>query len=92
MDGMKKGFLWVLVLMGMGLSAQEAQKLTIDQAVNLAIEHNLNLSNTKRDINAKQRKADTAWNVFIPTVDVSGTMARMNEASTVSGLAPYKLP
>jgi outer membrane protein TolC len=91
MESMKKGFLLVLVLMGMGLYAQDAQKLTMDQAVRLAIEHNLSLSNTKRDLGTKQRKADTAWNVFIPTVDLSGTLARMNEASTVSGLAPYKL-
>lgn len=88
MESMKKGFLLVLVLMGMGLYAQDAQKLTMDQAVRLAIEHNLSLSNTKRDLGTKQRKADTAWNVFIPTVDLSGTLARMNEASTVSALVP----
>lgn len=79
MEGMKTWFLAVLVVLGSHLAAQEAQKLSIDQAVNLAIEHNLSLSNTKRDLAAKQRKADTAWNVFIPTVDVSGTLARMNE-------------
>lgn len=88
MEGMKTWFLVVLVVLGSHLAAQEAQKLSIDQAVNLAIEHNLSLSNTKRDLAVKQRKADTAWNVFIPTVDVSGTLARMNEAGTISALVP----
>ena len=88
MEKIRRPFLWPLVLLAAGLSAQEAHKLSIDQAVSLAIDHNLSLSNTKRDLGAKQRKADTAWNVFIPTVDVSGTLARMNEASSVSTLVP----
>lgn len=88
MEKISRPFLWVLMLLAAGLSAQEAHKLSIDQAVSLAIDHNLSLSNTKRDLEAKQRKADTAWNVFIPTVDVSGTLARMNEASSVSTLVP----
>jgi outer membrane protein TolC len=76
-----------VVLCG-NLIAQEGYTLSIDQAVALALEHNLSLSNTRRDLDTKRRKADTAWNVFIPTVDVSGTMARMNEASTVTTLVP----
>jgi outer membrane protein TolC len=95
MEGMKTWFLVVLVVLGSHLAAQEAQKLSIDQAVNLAIEHNLSLSNTKRDLAAKQRKADTAWNVFIPTVDVSGTLARMNEVPktvTIPGSPVRELP
>lgn len=92
---MKTWFLVVLLVLGSHLAAQEAQKLSIDQAVNLAIEHNLSLSNTKRDLAAKQRKADTAWNVFIPTVDVSGTLARMNEVPktvTIPGSPVQELP
>lgn len=95
MEGMKTWFLVVLLVLGSHLAAQEAQKLSIDQAVNLAIEHNLSLSNTKRDLAAKQRKADTAWNVFIPTVDVSGTLARMNEVPktvTIPGSPVQELP
>lgn len=95
MEGMKTWFLVVLVVLGSHLAAQEAQKLSIDQAVKLAIEHNLSLSNTKRDLAAKQRKADTAWNVFIPTVDVSGTLARMNEVPktvTIPGSPVRELP
>jgi outer membrane protein TolC len=38
---------------------------------------------------------DTAWNVFVPTVDVSGTMARMNVPTEVALAVPpysYELP
>ncbi|AEJ18358.1 TolC family protein [Gracilinema caldarium] len=88
MEKIKIAFL-VFFAVGCGtLIAQEPYTLSIDKAVALAIEHNLSLSNTKRDLETKLRKADTAWNVFIPTVDVSGTMARTNEASTVSALVP----
>lgn len=90
---MKLRYLWGLLVLGTGLSAQEVRTLTIDQAVDIAIQYNLSLSNTRRDVDTKQRKADTVWNVFIPTVDVSGTMARMNETSTMSGLpVPMELP
>ncbi len=92
MDNMKKRYLWVFLFLGASVFAQEAQMLTIDQAVELAVEHNLTLSNARRDLKTKGRKADTAWNVFIPTVDVSGTLARMNETSTMSTLLPFSDP
>lgn len=88
---MKHRYLWSCFLVAAVssiLSAQEVRTLNIDEAVNLAIAQNLSLSNTKRDLGTKQRKADTAWNVFIPTVDVSGTLARTNEVSTVTALVP----
>ena len=88
MEKMKLRYLWGLLVLGTSLSAQEVRTLTIDQAVDMAVQYNLSLSNTRRDVDTKQRKADTSWNVFIPTVDVSGTMVRMNETSTVSGLVP----
>ncbi|MFH2113168.1 MAG: TolC family protein [Spirochaetota bacterium] len=53
--------------------------MDIEQAVELALANNVGLASSRMDTAAKQRKVDTAWNVFIPTVDVSGTMARMNE-------------
>ncbi|MCA1950002.1 MAG: TolC family protein [Treponema sp.] len=88
---MKHRYLWSFFLVAAVssvLSAQEVRTLNIDEAVNLAIAQNLSLNNTKRDLGTKQRKADTAWNVFIPTVDVSGTLARTNEVSTVTALVP----
>ncbi|MGD9940799.1 MAG: TolC family protein [Clostridia bacterium] len=62
--------------------------LDIDQAVSLALTNNVGLASSRIDTAAKERKVDTAWNVFIPTVDVSGTMARMNVQSTTAGFAP----
>jgi outer membrane protein TolC len=57
--------------------------LDIEQAVKLALANNVGLASSRIDTAAKQRKVDTAWNVFIPTVDVSGTMARMNVPTVV---------
>ncbi len=62
--------------------------LDMDQAVELALANNVGLASSRIDTAAKQRKVDTAWNVFIPTVDVSGTMARMNVQNTASGIIP----
>jgi outer membrane protein TolC len=63
--------------------------LDINQAVELALANNIGLASSRIDAAAKQRKVDTAWNVFIPTVDVSGTMARMN-VPIIQG--PMELP
>lgn len=62
--------------------------LDIEQAVELALANNVGLASSRIDAAAKERKVDTAWNVFIPTVDVSGTMARMNVQNTASGIIP----
>lgn len=62
--------------------------LDIHRAVELALANNVGLASSRIDTAAKQRKLDSAWNVFIPTVDVSGTMARMNIQNTASGLVP----
>ncbi|MFQ3547737.1 MAG: TolC family protein [Termitinemataceae bacterium] len=84
---------WLVVHLLGGLEAQElrtqeAQRISIDEAVALGLKQNLSLANAQQDLATKRRKADTAWNVFIPTVDVSGTLARANEAATVTALVP----
>jgi outer membrane protein TolC len=68
--------------------------LDIDRAVELALANNVGLASSRIDTAAKQRKVDTAWNVFIPTVDVSGTMARMNlqPTTTITGFGTVELP
>jgi outer membrane protein TolC len=67
--------------------------LDIDQAVSLALANNVGLASSRVDTAAKERKVDTAWNVFIPTVDVSGTMARMNVPTVVTaGMGSMELP
>jgi outer membrane protein TolC len=68
--------------------------LDIEEAVKLALANNVGLASSRIDTATKQRKVDTAWNVFIPTVDVSGTMARMNVPTVVSQppLPAFELP
>jgi len=67
--------------------------LDVDRAVELALANNIGLASSRIDTAAKQRKVDTAWNVFVPTVDISGTMARMNVPTVVgSPPASYELP
>jgi outer membrane protein TolC len=57
--------------------------LNADRAVQLALENNLGLRSDRIDVAAKQRKVDTAWNVFIPSVDVSGTLGRWNTEKNI---------
>jgi len=82
-------------------SAQAAASyaLTPDTAVEIALKNNLSLASERLDAAAKKRKADTAWNVFIPQTDVSGTLSRWNvEKSGVGAMAAppfmysYELP
>ncbi len=57
--------------------------LTEERAVEYALENNLGLKSEEINVRIKERTADYAWNRFIPTVQASGTMARMNaEQST----------
>ena len=57
---------------------QDKIPITPDKAVEMAIENNLGLQQTILSNEAKRRAAQTPWNVFIPTVDVSGTLGRLN--------------
>jgi outer membrane protein TolC len=68
--------------------AQEARKLSPDEAVDLAIKRNLSLESSRITTSTKKRKVDTAWNVFIPTADVGVALNGMNAKTTSSGLAP----
>ncbi len=69
----------VLALAASAASAQEAQRLSVDAAVDLALKNNLGLQSSLIDAAGKKRKVDTAWNVFVPTVDIMGTLARFND-------------
>jgi outer membrane protein TolC len=81
-------FLLVLLLTGVAVSAQETRRLSPDEAVNLAIKNNLSLESSRISATTKQRKVDTAWNVFVPNVSVSSTLTGSNAKTTSSGLAP----
>ncbi|HPX46849.1 MAG TPA: TolC family protein, partial [Treponemataceae bacterium] len=55
--------------------------LTIDEAVTLALENNIQLASQAIDLRMKKADADFAWNVFIPSVQATGTLARTNNVS-----------
>jgi outer membrane protein TolC len=52
--------------------------ITPDKAVQMAIENNLSIKQAQIKNEAKRRSAKTPWNQLIPTVDVSGTLGRLN--------------
>jgi outer membrane protein TolC len=64
------------------------RNLSLEEAVELALASNLGLKSDAIDLSIKKRKADNAWNVIIPSVDLAGSMIFFNEERTVSGLAP----
>jgi len=70
------------------LGAQETSPLrtvTIEEAVTLAMENNISLSSSAIDVRMAKRDADLAWNVFIPTVQASGTLVRSNNVENPYG-------
>ncbi|MDR1300860.1 MAG: TolC family protein [Treponema sp.] len=80
-------FLWSVPLF-----SQEVRTISPKEAVDLAIQSNLGLESSRVSTTTKKRKVDTAWNVFIPTVEIGGSLMRSNVASTVSPLSPVPIP
>ena len=68
-----------IALFAYGLSFADTVSLTLDQAVEYAMKNNRTLKSNDIDLAIKERAAKYSWNVFIPTVSVSGTMSRANE-------------
>lgn len=90
-----KHTLSALVLLA-GLAAAAAQSaagapvagpltLTVEQAVELALQNNIQLSSSTIDLRIKQRAWQTSWKVFIPNVQASGTLARTNMNEMMMG-------
>ena len=70
---------------------QEVLKLSLDDAVLLAMQNNVQLSSMAIDLRMKKAEKDYAWNVFLPSIQATGTMARTNikEASaTIPSMSP----
>jgi len=59
--------------------------LTVQEAVELAMQNNIQLSSTAIDLRIKQRAWQTSWKVFIPNVQASGTLARTNMNEVMMG-------
>lgn len=86
----------VLLALGAALPAQEAREpvhLSPDEAVSMAIQHNLNLQKAELTVDKFKRKSDLSWNQFIPGISLGGTLSVDNQktTTTVSGMAPVPL-
>jgi outer membrane protein TolC len=68
------------------------RRISPDEAVSLAIQNNLSLESSRNSVAAKKRASDYSWNVFIPTIDVSGSLVLPNAGTTVSTLMPFGTP
>lgn len=85
------------VVLSVSLFAQEQEKtvvLTVDDAVQYAIENSRTLKSNDIDLEIKERASKYSWNVFLPTVQASFTAARttdidstLSQMNTMGGLA-----
>ena len=83
---MKKVFAtFSLIFLLSALFAQEQKKesetviLTIDEAVDYALKNSRTLKSNDIDLEIKKRASSVSWNVFLPTVQATGTMSRAND-------------
>ena len=53
--------------------------LTVDEAVDYALKNSKTLQSAAIDLEIKTRAKDTAWNSLVPSVQVTGTLARSNK-------------
>ena len=74
---------------------QEVLKLSLDDAVLLAMQNNMQLSSLSIDLRIKKAEKDLAWNVFLPSIQATGTLARTNMkeiTTTYPSLIPIDNP
>lgn len=55
--------------------------MTVDDAVEYTLNNSRTLKSADIDLEIQKRAADNSWNVFLPTVTVSGTLSRANESN-----------
>ena len=67
------------------LAAAESMLITPDQAVDMALRNNLGLESARVGASTARRASDLAWNQFIPSVDIAGTLRRGNNALSIPG-------
>lgn len=73
--------------------------LSVDQAVEYALKNNRTLKSNDIDLEIKKRAAKYSWNVFLPSVQATGTAARttdidstLNQMNMMGDLAPNFTP
>jgi outer membrane protein TolC len=80
-----KRIIYIMSLIAVFLAPLEAQDaapvvLTMDEAVSYALEHSSQLQSAAIDLMIQERAADTAWNTFLPSASVTGTLSRANSS------------
>ncbi len=67
----------------------ETVSLTVDEAVDYALQNSKTLQSAQIDLEMKTRAKNNAWNVFVPSVQALGIGSRSNEYSDpTAGLIP----
>jgi outer membrane protein TolC len=70
------------------LNEAPKMRLTVEEAVELALKNNLSLQAGAIALDTKKRASDLVWNQFLPDLSVAGGLRRQNKGTTVSGMAP----
>lgn len=89
---MKKVFIALLAIFMISIFAASAQQddeqvvtLTVEQAVDYAMENSRDLKSNDIDLAIKERSSKYSWNVFLPEITVSGSAVRTTDIdSTLS--------
>ena len=71
-----------------GADSPGVRRITVEEAVELALASNLSLESARIDLDTKKRASDLAWNQFLPELDLRGTLSRTNEATTQTAIVP----
>jgi len=66
------------------IKVEQSVTLTVDQAVDYALKNSRTLKSADIDLEIKERAAKYGWNIFLPNVQVTGTMSRATEYSPSS--------
>nr|MBP7554053.1 hypothetical protein [Spirochaetota bacterium] len=74
------------------LSGDKALKLTVDEAVDLALKNNLGLESERLKLEQKKWAMYTSWNPLIPSTKLSFSLARLNERKSISATVPFDDP
>ncbi len=83
----KLSIIVLLITAGALLWAEET--LTLEQALQQAVENNLSLAGASIDVEGARRDLDTSWNLFLPSLNLSISTSGMTpvfQAPTVTGL------
>lgn len=89
--------LFILLLLGASFFSQEEKSeskdvepilsLTVEDAVSYALENSKSLKSSAIELEIKKRAADNSWNILLPSLSASGTLARTSSNSTYTSIA-----